>query len=352
MRRTAIDLTYLCANENVLRQAKSLEEIRSFAANSLAATSKTEGTPRGSQPRETPEDTAQIMDQVGAAIEDRRKITLRRLVMTQANSLAKRLASPDFPASGATTNDALRGSVASYLKTTSPFLPSLGLLGYWGGRLPNALAVEAIDRLANSHEKNPLENGTVALLALRRYPVLLAIYAAGVAAVAGENYRGLFGVLRDTTFYEHGQTKRRLWTELAYWGAENRELWNRHILGRDLYFPVSQVLEHDLREPLESLTPSQLRYVENFDRFEFFASLDHFLFTGRAMGASFLWRRQRESNDTDLLTEMRAEAAAAGAAWPPLKEGLLKGTGKTNVLDVLDEFRKSVEEVKNAYHVW
>jgi hypothetical protein len=249
------------------------------------------------------------------------------------------------------SKDLLRERAANYKSEIRPFLPALGVLGYWGGKVPNSLAVEAIDRLANAHEKKPMEGGMVAYLKLRQYPVVSAFYAAGLGAVAGANYRGLFRVLRDTVLYEHGQTKRRLWTELAYWGAEQRDMWNQ-ILGRDMYFPVSQVLEVDLRDALDELIPSDLRYVEMFDRFEFFASLDHFLFNGRALGASFLWRRQRDSRDTDLVTEIREEAEVAGTSWPPLKEGLLQGTRHTNVVQALDAFRESIQEVKNSYHMW
>lgn len=345
--KTAIDQQYYNDNEHTLRCATSLGEVRAFVGNMFAHPQRS----LIAQPvASTPPATVDLASNVESAIENHRKVTLRRLVMKTVSSIATELAGDKYPASGPVNKELLRERVANYKSAIRPFLPTLGLLGYWGGSVPNSLAVEAIDRLANAHEKNPLENGVVAYLKLRRYPVVSALYATGVGGVAGGNYRGLFHVLRDTVFYEHGKVKRRLWTELAYWGAEERDLWNL-ILGRDMYFPVSQQLEDDLRDALAETIPSDLRYMEAFDRFEFFASLDHFLFNGRALGVSFLWRRQRESRDTDLLSEIRTEAETAGASWPPLKAGLLKGTKQTNILRALDEFRESIQEVKHSYHV-
>jgi serine/threonine protein kinase len=346
--KTAINQQFFNDNEERLRCATSLKEVGAFLTDVFSQPQQTLMVKSTSSP---PPATASLAGDVEAAIENRRKVTLRRLVMTAANSIATELASDQYPASGQTSKELLRERMANYKAAVRPFLSTLGVLGYWGGSVPNSLTVEAIDRLANAHERNPLESGVVAYLSLRRYPVVSSLYAAGVGAVAGSNYRGLLHILRDTVFYEHGKTKRRLWTELAYWSAENRNMWNS-ILGRDMYFPVSQVLEDDLRDALAETIPSDVRYVEAFDRFEFFASLDHFLFNGRALGVSFLWRRQKEKSDTGLISEIRGEAEAEGASWPPLKAGLMKGIKQTNVLQALDEFRESVQEAKNAYNVW
>ena len=270
--------------------------------------------------------------------------------MSAADNIVADVTGEQYSAQEPLDKELLRERVANYASAIRPLLPALGSMGFWGNNTVNNFTIEVIDRLANAHEKDPLENGKVAYLALRRYPVTAALYSAGIGAVAGGNYAGLFGVLRDAVFYRHGQTKEKLWTELAYTNAQRRDVWNE-ILGRDMYFPVSAVLQDILREPLVQLIPSDLKFVEGFDRFEFFASLDHFLFNGHALGMNFLWRR-REGLQNDIIAEMQTEAQAAGKEWGPLKAGLLKGTSQTDVVEVLNEFKKAADETRRAYRIW
>jgi tRNA A-37 threonylcarbamoyl transferase component Bud32 len=340
--RTDIEQAYYNSNEKTLRAAATVEDVRSFVDRVFANPKPLQNADHASP------STGNLASEIESAIESHYRIGLRRLVIGAAKSIASDLASDKFPPSGPVGRDELRECAARYKATIGPLIPALGVLGYWGGKLPNALAVEAIDMLANAHEKNPLQGGIVAHLELRRYPVASALYAAGIGAVARGNYRGLFAALRDTAFYEHGVAKRRLWDELARWNKETRGFWNS-LLGRDMYFPVSQMLEDELRDGLAELLPSHLRYVELFDRFETFASLDHFLSKGRALGVSFLWRRNRVDPDRDWLGEIRDEAESEGEEWKPLKAGILKGTGKTDILKVLDEFSDSVNEVAATY---
>jgi tRNA A-37 threonylcarbamoyl transferase component Bud32 len=364
--RTAIDQQFYKEHEDALRVAATVGEVRAFVEGAFAQPHQRAGSP-GQRPHLEPPPRANspqsylagalsdsgrsLADDVEAAIEGRQKATLRRRVMGVAGEIANALAGAKYSASGPISKELLRERAASYKTEIRPLLPALGSLGYWGGRFPNSLTVEAIERLANAHEKNPLESGITGYLNLRNYPVASALYAAGVGAVAGGNYRGVFGMLRNTVLYRNGREKRRLWTELAYWSAEQRELWN-HVLGRDMHFPVSQLLEGDLRDALAGILPSDLRYVEMFDRFELFASLEHFLRNGRALGVSFLWRRQGRRAGSDLVAEIREEAAAAGDSWVPLKAGLLEGSNEGAALDVLDRFRESVAELSGAYHIW
>jgi len=351
LRRAAIAASRSDENDRIIREAKTLDEI---AAHVAAVAS-----PPPQIDREQ-EDVASVplshagpklADDVGLAVESRRRITLRKLMMDSANSVVDQIAGDAFPVDPTLTNDELRERVANYASAVAPLLPGIAHLAYCGGGVANSLTVEVIDRVANAHEKNLSQGGDSALLALRRYPAILLLYAAGIGAIAGRNYRGLFRALREPVLYEHGRTKRRLWTALATWAAESRGFWNRRISGRDLYFPVSQSIEEQARDPLVQLIPSDVKYLEHFDRFELFASLDHFLHAGRAVGASFMWRR-KEGGDDDLLSEVRSEAAGAGAAWRPLKAGLLDKLKKNDLLQVLDEFHGSVDKVKAGYGMW
>jgi hypothetical protein len=353
IRRTMISQDFYDRNGESLRNATKLDEVVQFVKDAFGQ------VPVGLRQMTAPvvepvpaanKGTSNLFDDVEVAIEQSRWVTLRRLIMDSANSIAAELAEDKYSAKGNYDKEQLRERVANYKTTVGPLIPALSSMGYWGGARVDALTVEAIDRLANAHEKERGESGLVAYLALRRYPVVTALYAAGIGAVAGDNYEGMLHILRDTVFYRYGVTKEKLWTELAYSNAEQRDVWNE-ILGRDMYFPVSQILELDLREPLAGTIPSDIRYIEKFDRFEFFASLDHFLFHRHAIGMNFFWRR-REIRNADLLPEIKNEALAAGPKWAPLQAGLLNGTDRKNVIEVLDEFGVAIEETRKAYRMW
>jgi hypothetical protein len=347
IRKTNIDQAYFNANQRTLRESKTLDEVDAFLTTVLDGAVPVPEAPAAG----VPAGSGELIDKVEAALETRRGPTLRRLVMTTASAISDDFANnATYPVPSPASNEILRERIAAYNSAMAPLLPALGALGYWGGKTPNLITVEAIDRIANAHERNPVQSGNSALLGVRRYPALPALYAAGIGAIAGKRYSTLFQVLRDTTYYEHGQVKRQLWTETAYWAAENREAWNQ-ILGRDLIFPVSQFLEDSLRVPLARLVPSAVRYLETFDRFELFASLDFYIFNKRALGVNFMWRRRGQRDGRDLLSDIRDEAAKAGASWGPLKAGLLAPSGKIRVLDLLDEFRESVTEVQGSYHI-
>lgn len=286
------------------------------------------------------------------SIDRRQRAKLRRLVMEPVNKLAASLASEKYQPIGPGHIESFRERLANYRSELRSYLPIFATLGYWGCQYVNKLTVEAIDRLANAHENVPLQSGVGGYIRLQKFPVIASVYSAGIGAIANENFTGLFRILRDTVAYDYSNTRRTLWRDLAFWPAENREVLNK-LSGLDLYFPVSQILEDDLRSLLVDLVPSSARFISQFDRFEFFASFDHFLFSGRALGASFLWRRQKQSRDGgDLVSEIRNEAKSMGAKWKPLVSGILEDTKWSDPIKALDAFGDSVVDVMHSYRVW
>jgi tRNA A-37 threonylcarbamoyl transferase component Bud32 len=342
--KSAIDLQFYHANENELRHATKLDEVREFMMRVFSQSKKRED----SEARDTEES---LVFRIESAIENQQKITLRRLVMTKANEIASVLASERFTAQGQVNREILRARFEACRTTTNQLLSPLAQLTFWRKRFPEALAVEAIDRIANAREKSGPESGMRSLLALGKFPALALVYAGGVSAVAQQNYRGMFSLLRETKYYEHGTRKRRLWEELAFWAGENHELMNKEVLGRDLLFPVSQVLEEDTRVALLGLVPSERRFLDAFDRFEFFASLECFILSGAPMGASFLWRRMGFRSDEQFFDRIREEAVAQGENWAPVKDGLMHGVKQSNQFELLDQFGSSIEQFRTSLHM-
>ena len=151
IRKTNIDQAYFNANQRTLRDSKTLDEVNAFLTAVLDGAVPVPNVP-------APEHLAgsgDLTDEVEAAIEARRGPTLRKLVMTKANAIAEGFANNEtYPATSPASNETLRERIAAYNSALAPLLPALATLGYWGGKVPNRIMVEAVDRVANAHESN------------------------------------------------------------------------------------------------------------------------------------------------------------------------------------------------------
>jgi hypothetical protein len=164
-------------------------------------------------------------------------------------------------------------------------------------------------------------NGWEILLDLRWYPATLLLYGGGIAAVAGEHYGLLLGLL----------TKPKLVNELR--GREEpplRVLVPNHLVAKDVAlevfkknwkFPMSEHLFQHLRESFRALLPVDREYQLHFDRFEYLTALVQADVTDatRTFGC-YIYR----SHHSDEVTQRVAEEGAS-VQWPLYKAGWFGG---------------------------
>lgn len=136
------------------------------------------------------------------------------------------------------------------------------------------LAARALELIANPEASS---GGKVSLLALRRYPALLCFYAAGIGAVAAENWSLLRAVALDAEWRDPTRRESVLAAVHPYRVFENGDQVAQALAqareGQKLHTPHSDRLHAVLRGPLLPLVDTDERYDEAFDRFEYLAGV-------------------------------------------------------------------------------
>ena len=340
-----VPFSILCEHEPSLRQANSISDVRATISH-VATTDHMEMEAEPRMP--VMGSNEDLVARVKTLLQAHQRISLRDLVVAQAKQLAIELAGSDFPPDGEVSDDALRQRVSRYEELVMPMTAVLANGCYWDDVAGSRLWIEALAVIGNAHETEEPKGGRVAFLNLRFYPAAIALYAAGIGAVANEQYETLSRLLEDTPYYEFGQRKklaRKIWQRKA----EDKDIWNKHILGRDLYVPISDHLSEILREPMRDLLPHEVRYNEVVDRFEYLCGLHEYQKSSWGPVGRFIWKGRRQ--ESAIAKQLADELANEGEAWAPLRSGFLK-KGTEEATKVLAGFEEHVQAVRNQLHVW
>lgn len=258
-----------------------------------------------------------------------RRLRLRDLVIGDANRVHDVISDNYFPVDPPTLDkDSLRNRIARYEAHVEILLAMFSVGGAWANDAgPWA---DALERVANT---SSAWNGKAPLLSLRRYPALLCVYAGGIAATHSSNWPFLRATTTDAIFADRNE-RVPIATALNQWEVFQAQC-AQWLPGQERNLtPVSNRLFDILRDPLRDTIPVDERYEETFDRFEYLLGLiiqdqqnlgvrHHW----QAPVGCFAWRHQygfAESGNA-VGEKIRAEAEAAGTAWPPLQSGIFGG---------------------------
>ena len=246
-----------------------------------------------------------------------------------------------FPLSGdgVTSRDAANRA-RRYAQLADRVTHLVASAAYWG---EDAHVPELNVLLRRLAEAPHGDSGDTLLHGLVRYPALLAMYAAGVAMVARQEYSRLSDILglemnidRERRPLLAALSSRHILTE-----AIEQELQRSEHSSRT---PASDELYEALRPSFSDLIPSDDEYADVFDRFEYLLSLaeaDWWITSGesaRFSGGRFGWRPVSGSSDV-LPSFVAAELARDGTAWLPLGAGMFGGdmTGLQAAKTAVDE---------------
>lgn len=210
--------------------------------------------------------------------EERARIRLGELVRDSREELVGNISSNAFPPDSAASNEELlvRTRRLEALSESSLALIANGC--YWGDGEHDDLWLRTIRRLA---EIEVPTQGKAVWIALFRYPALLHLYAAGIAAVASGRYRLLSKLLLEPCHSVHrGATPSVV--EFIYSHEVLTER-SAHILfphpqapNMNYKTPLSQYLHRILRQVFVDIIPAEQEYTSMFDRYEYLASLVQF----------------------------------------------------------------------------
>ena len=259
--------------------------------------------------------------------EERQRIRLRELVRDTTEELVAHLEAEEVPPNADRSEEKLvaRARRLEALSERSLALTANGC--YWGSIEQDEAWLSTVRRLAAfetaQYGRSLWENRF-------RYPALLHLYAAGIAAVAKGRYELLASLFlapsRSTDGSGPQGIVQAVYPPQIVDDSEALVLCS-HAKGETQRWrmPLSQYLDLTLRPLFADLIPADEDYTDAFDRFEYLASLVHadlhLQGSSRAVfaGGCFIWRGQ-------IQRIVKREIDEAQEKWPPLKAGLFAGS--------------------------
>ncbi len=253
------------------------------------------------------------------------RIRLRDLVHEETERLFAEITARSFdPNTRLEPKDELLKRVNRYGALCETLLSVFVVGAYWGNSDTTKLWASVLQRIADCG----VMGGSTYLINLRRYPALLLLYAAGIAAVAAGNYEMLASMLTKPQAKNRQLQNKPICLIVYTWAVMDGNI-DRLLPGLERHHtPFSDFLYDKLREPLREFLPRDEDYQEAFDLFEYFLGLVHADLnqSDRAPVGCFGWRGREIGQENTALNKVDAEIDAQGSDWPPLKAGLFGGS--------------------------
>lgn len=255
------------------------------------------------------------------------RIRFHDLVMGETEQLAESITDKHFSVDVRPVNkDEFLQRVKAY-ESLSETLRSIFATGcYWGLDEQNYVWVKSLTRLANNWD---IHGGITALLDLRLYPVVLVMYAGGIAAVAREKYMFVRELLTETKVSRSGCT----YAGVFYLDPMScfKETY-KFLPCVSQYTPVNQYIYKLLRTDLREILPFEQDFERAFDIFEYLAAL---LFLDQKVKdpkyrewevspyGSYAWKGYGGSNN---VLDFVSKGRSLGENWTVLKQSLFGGS--------------------------
>ncbi len=280
--------------------------------------------------------------------EDRHRIRLRELVQGATEELVSHLKEDNFSVNVQITTEEIAARVQRLNVLSERTIALVANGSFHGMPEQSDMWLKAVVRLAGVEVVNSRANRWGSLF---RYPALLALYTAGISAVATEKYALLRAVLCTPLRSSQGSEAETIVQRVYPHGIVPEGA--AHVLcpnpgGGRYHTPLSLYIERTLRPQFADLIPDEHDYTEAFDRYEYLASLVHADLYDSVFfaGGSFEWRRELYGHRW-LPEIVGHEIDESGDDWAPLNAGLFGGS-----LERLREVRETVHEALRRRARW
>lgn len=259
------------------------------------------------------------------------RIRLRDLIHEETEKLYAEINGPQFETGGRFDfSTELIERIKRY-ESLCEMLISIFIVGcYWGGKEEIKHWISSLERIADL----PVRGWDERLLELRRYPALLLLYAAGLAAMAAGKYGILADILTKPKVKDSSYRPRPIYLTVYPSAVNNNDVWKKIPAYARHYTPVSSHLCEYFREPMKQFLPRDEDYEAVFDRFEYLLGLAH-ANLGRwpATGGGwwgpvgcFIWRNGRFGESKRIFQVMDDEINEQAENWPLWKACSFSGT--------------------------
>ena len=273
------------------------------------------------------------------------KIKLHDLITQKTREIISLTSNNNFPVQSGWSSEEFANRIDKYEKASLEIQSIEILVSYWGQDNYQDFITMPARRL--SHNIGA-DSGSVALLALRWYPILLLTYSTGIATIAGSRYDYLYDLLH----FETKDINHRIFPliDALYKGISpiNDEFKmlpshkNQHVPRSEYLFTLLQPLFDDLL-----FLGTDYEYV--FDEFEVLVALEYAhinqIKTGRIWGppGRFVWKYNSYGVDSPI-AQIKSQAEKQGELWPPIKAGFFDCS--------LDKFMQVTEGYERTMVNW
>jgi len=278
---------------------------------------------------ESEEENMTVVTQVKECLsEERYRIKLFGIVATETRKAISTSGVDRFPVDEKWSIDDFADRLSRYESDTVDLLAVQALLGYWGTEAHRQVLTLPATRICQDLNR---ATGNSASIALRWYPALLMLYAAGVAAVAARRYDNL-GAILHAPVGTPGRTNSEVELVRAVIKAlgEFDEAF-KTLPGHENQFTARSEYIFKLIQPmLDDLFFLGTTYEAAFDEFEVLLAIDHVVLDkqdhriARGPVGRFGWKFHRDDDASPLHKVIKA-AETQGESWPPLRAGLFGG---------------------------
>jgi hypothetical protein len=264
-------------------------------------------------------------------VEPSAKIRLRDFVHEETERLYVEINGQSFRVEPrGSSGEAVARRIEHYA-TLCEILISIFVAGcYWGDAGATKLWVNSLQRIGNP---NQISEGAVGLIKLSRYPALLLLYSAGLAAIAAGNYKTLSAIMLQPRIRGMYGNENAICMEVHPSAVFDPNIVRILPEFERQGSSVNLHLFDKLRGPLREFLPRNEDFEDVFDRFEYLLGLviaeaRRQDFEGGWSGpvGCFAWRGIHANQAGRTSRKLDAEIEAEGADWPLLKEGFFGGS--------------------------
>lgn len=277
--------------------------------------------------------------------EESSSILLHDFIMNEVKIFLAGTSDDNFAVQGKFSQDELLERISRYEEVGGDLAILSACLAYWAKEshfpIIQKLFARSIDRL-------DVSGGLVVWINLRWYPMIVALYCAGIAAIDGKRYDSLahlFGT--KVQFPERGKGQVPLVEAISDGILElTRSDVFKKIPGHEgNYVPMSEYLFKELQPKLDDALFIGKAYEAAFEEFEVLFAISvadaHKQRDERVWGpiGRFGWKHRSGRNGP--FYRILNEAQASGSNWLPTKQGLFGGS-TDRFIEVANEYREMI----------
>ena len=272
--------------------------------------------------------------------DDSSTIELHDLLVQEVQNFLSSSTEDHFKAQSSVSHEELIARVSKYEAITSDLCALEACIAYWA-KPDHKQILQKV--LARSTDRLGVQGGLVIWANLQWYPLVLQIYSAGIASVAGQRYDSLANIFLTKVISTEYQNKEEYLVETvsrAILEMSRSDIF-KQLPGRERnHAPMSEHLVKLLQPALDDILFIGKSYENVFDEFEVLLALVASDLKKQSEG--YVWGPvgrfgyKSQSSGGGPLGRLIATARAQALEWPPFKQGLFGGN--------LDRFNAVADE--------